>query len=101
MREAIDENSQSVTNCHIFQLVAICHQLVFLAKVKTYFFYYLSSALPLRYLCARGGNSNSIPKVYQGYTKGKKNVIKVKIHIKNAAVALIFAKKFVYLEKKV
>ena len=47
-RELKNEHSQSVTNCHIFQLVAICHQLVFLAKVKTYFFYYLSSELPLR-----------------------------------------------------
>ena len=62
---------------------------------------YKANSLPLRYLCASGGNSNSIPKVYQGYTKGKKNVIKVKMYIKNAAVALIFAKKFVCLEKKV
>jgi hypothetical protein len=32
---------------------------------------------------------------------GKKNVVKVKMHTKNAAAALIFAKKFVCLEKKV
>jgi hypothetical protein len=52
-------------------------------------------AQPLR----KGGFS--IPKLYYGYKWQVKNVVKVKMHTKNAAAALIFAKKFVYLEKKV
>ena len=52
-------------------------------------------ALPLR------KGSFSIPKLYYEYKWQKKNVVKVKIQTKHAAAALIFAKKFVCLEKKV
>ena len=57
-------------------------------------------------ICTTFALEETITILYQRYTKriqkaGKKNVVQVKIYTKNAAATLIFAKKFVYLEKKV